>query len=105
MRIMQGDKRPVTFSILDKDGQTIPLTSISDIEYLIGDKRFTLHDKSIVCADEKYTVVLEQSFTFSLPCGRIKQQIRVKFAGEHEWVLGNKLDPIEVVSSDSAEVL
>lgn len=104
MCVMQGDKRPITFSILDKDGQTIPLSSIVDIEYLIGAKRFTLSNKDISC-DENFKVVLDQEFTFSLPCGRITQQIRVKFAGEDEWVLGNKLEPIEVVSSDSEEVL
>lgn len=104
MRVMQGDKRPISFSILDKDGKAIPLSNIADIEYLVGAKRFTLSDKDI-SYDENFRVVLDQEFTFSLPCGRITQQIRVKFAGEDSWVLGNKLDPLEVVSSDSKEVL
>ena len=101
--IMQGDEYPLRFKIT-ADDEPIDLNDIEIVEIVIGDIRkrypdYIYYDNSA----GDFVFKLTQDMTFGL-AGSQNMQVRVKFK-KSGWVFGEKMEKLQVVPSNSKEIL
>lgn len=101
--IMQGDEHPLRFKIT-ADDEPIDLNDIEIVEIVIGNinKRYPDYIYYDSAAGD-FVFKLTQDMTFGL-AGSQEMQVRVKFKNSG-WVFGEKMEKLQVVPSNSKEIL
>lgn len=101
--IMQGDEYPLRFKITS-DEEPININDVEIVEIVIGNVKRRYPD--YIYFDEvngEFIFNLTQEMTFAL-VGAQDMQVRIKFKNSG-WVFGEKMEKLQVVPSNSKEVL
>lgn len=101
--IMQGDEYPLRFKIT-ADNELIDLNDIEIVEIVIGKIKKRYPDYIYYDSDAgDFVFKLTQDMTFRL-AGSQEMQVRVKFK-KSGWVFGERMEKLQVVPSNSKEIL
>jgi hypothetical protein len=101
--IMQGDEYPLRFKITS-DEEPINIDDVEIVEIVIGNVKrkypdYIYFDK----INDEFVFNITQEMTFAL-AGAQDMQVRIKFKNSG-WVFGEKMEKLQVVPSNSKEVL
>lgn len=101
--IMQGDEYPLRFEIT-ADNQPLDINNIEIVEIAIGNVVRRYPDNIYYnSATGEFVLNLTQETTFNFT-GWQELQVRVKFKNTG-WVIGEKMEKIQVRPSNSKEIL
>lgn len=104
LKIMQGDQYAIVFTGT-QDGKPLDLSAVELIEFIVGGLRKVYPDEVTTDEDGNFLFPLTQKETFAFKSAVQSIQVRVKFAGTDEVVIGTSAESIRVRDAISKVVL